>query len=217
MRLSLRPVRPTDEQVVRDAHEQLRTDNFEFALGLDNDMAWVDYIELLDRRLNEPPEPWVPSTFLLAVVDDNIVGRTSIRHGLNDYLHAVGGHIGFGVLPSYRRRGYATEILRQSIVIARSHGVDRVPCYLRRGQCFIRSGNHSVRRRTGEHRRRSFGRTAHAEVLDHLITAAPAAAGSLPQTGRSGTPDNAPDNHGRRRPSRRHSAARMRRHRISAG
>lgn len=126
MRLSLRPVRPTDEQVVRNAHEQLRTDNFEFALGLDNDMAWVDYIELLDRRLNEPPEPWVPSTFLLAVVDNNIVGRTSIRHGLNEYLLAVGGHIGFGVLPSYRRRGYATDILRQSIVIARSLGVDRV-------------------------------------------------------------------------------------------
>ncbi|MEO1057463.1 MAG: GNAT family N-acetyltransferase [Actinomycetota bacterium] len=126
MRLDLRPVRPTDEQVVRDAHEQLRTDNFEFALGLDNDMTWADYIELLDQRLTEPPEPWVPSTFLLAAVDGDIVGRTSIRHRLNDYLQEVGGHIGFGVLPMQRRRGYATEILRQSIVIARSHGVDRV-------------------------------------------------------------------------------------------
>jgi predicted acetyltransferase len=38
----------------------------------------------------------------------------------------VGGHIGYGVLAQYRRRGYATEILRQSLVVARSVGVGRV-------------------------------------------------------------------------------------------
>jgi len=37
-----------------------------------------------------------------------------------------GGHIGYGVLREHRRRGYATEILRQSLVVARAEGVDRV-------------------------------------------------------------------------------------------
>jgi len=30
------------------------------------------------------------------------------------------------VLPQFRRRGYATEILRQALVMARSLGIDRV-------------------------------------------------------------------------------------------
>ncbi len=65
------------------------------------------------------------STWLVAEVDGEIVGRTSIRHELNAYLAFHGGHIGYGVRPAFRRRGHATEILRQSLVIARSYGVDR--------------------------------------------------------------------------------------------
>ncbi|MGA2012191.1 MAG: GNAT family N-acetyltransferase [Solirubrobacteraceae bacterium] len=68
----------------------------------------------------------MPATFLVAEVDGAIVGRASIRHELNDHLAAVGGHSGYGVRPGSRRRGYASEIVRQSLTVARAEVVGRV-------------------------------------------------------------------------------------------
>ena len=64
--------------------------------------------------------------FLVAEVAGQLVGRTSIRHELNEFLAREGGHIGYGVVAEHRHRGYATAILRISLIIARAVGIDRV-------------------------------------------------------------------------------------------
>ena len=70
---------------------------------------------------------WVPSSTLLAVDEnDRLVGFIDIRHRLNDYLAEFGGHIGYSVRKSERRKGYATQMLTQALDVAKSLGIDKV-------------------------------------------------------------------------------------------
>ena len=66
------------------------------------------------------------STFWLVEDHERVVGAANIRHRLNDSLLNIGGHIGYGIRPSARKKGYATEILRQALIVARAEGVERV-------------------------------------------------------------------------------------------
>ncbi|WP_067470532.1 GNAT family N-acetyltransferase [Nocardia amamiensis] len=125
----LRPLRVSDEQVVRAAHEAMADDHgFPFTLGLTPAMTWPQYPSMLEdyRQEINLPDGIVAATYLVATVDDQIVGRASIRHTLNDALNRRGGHIGYAVLAQYRRRGYGTAILRHSLTIARAIGIDRI-------------------------------------------------------------------------------------------
>jgi predicted acetyltransferase len=126
--LRLRPLRAEDEAAFTAGHRAMAAEGFTFGLGYEPGKPWCTYLkEQQDHRHGRNlPARHVPGTFLVAEVAGEIVGRTSIRFRLNDFLAEQGGHIGYGVLLQHRRRGYATEILRQSLIIARAAGVDRV-------------------------------------------------------------------------------------------
>jgi len=70
------------------------------------------------------PEGHVPATTLWWVDDEEYLGRLTIRHRLTDHLLNVGGHIGYDVRPSARRRGHATAMLAAALPVARGLGID---------------------------------------------------------------------------------------------
>jgi predicted acetyltransferase len=126
--MKLRPLTFADEAQALQAHKELAADNFEFLLGYTDGMAWPDYLQILDNLFTGTnlPEGKVQATFLIAENDGELVGRSSIRHELNDFLFSVGGHIGYGVRPNYRRQGFATEILKQSLTYINQLGITEV-------------------------------------------------------------------------------------------
>jgi len=126
--LRLRPPRPEDEAAFAAGHRAKAAQGFTFGLGYQPGKPWASYLKELEdhRHGRNLPAGHVPGTFLVAAVAQEIVGRASIRFMLNAFLTERGGHIGYCVLPQHRRRGYATEILRQSLIIVRAAGVDRV-------------------------------------------------------------------------------------------
>ena len=46
---------------------------------------------------------------------NRIIGAVNIRHSLTEHLFNAGGHIGYGIRPSERRKGYATKLLALSL------------------------------------------------------------------------------------------------------
>lgn len=92
-----------------------------------HDEAFARFVEAVRaERLEQTPRPdgYVPDTELWWVEGDEFLGRIGIRHRLTPMLLEMGGHIGYDVRPSARRRGHATEMLRQALTVAHELGID---------------------------------------------------------------------------------------------
>jgi predicted acetyltransferase len=94
---------------------------------LRDDAAFERFVAAIvaDRLEATPrPEGFVPSTELWWVDGDVFLGRIAVRHRLTPMLFELGGHIGYDVRPTARRRGHATEMLRQALPVAHGLGID---------------------------------------------------------------------------------------------
>lgn len=73
----------------------------------------------------ELKEGFVPDTTMILVNDEGeYVGIFNLRHYLNDFLANGPGHIGYGIGSKYRRRGYAAEGLRLTLIEAKKIGIE---------------------------------------------------------------------------------------------
>lgn len=92
-----------------------------------NDYHDFDYY-LEHLELKEATKDLVPDSVFFLLDEDRgrLLGAVNIRHYLNDSLLKEGGHIGDGIRPSERRKGYATEIIRLALIECKKLGIDKV-------------------------------------------------------------------------------------------
>ncbi len=88
-----------------------------------------DYLQFTIENHNDMniPQNYVPSStyFLMDKNQDKILGAVNIRHRLNESLLNIGGHVGYGLAPSERKKGYAPTMLALALDLCLSLGITR--------------------------------------------------------------------------------------------
>ncbi len=72
------------------------------------------------------PDGWVPDSRFWLIDDDEFVAKVDIRHRLTEALRLRGGHIGYAVRPTARRRGYGRTVLSLALRPCRDLGLRRI-------------------------------------------------------------------------------------------
>ena len=86
---------------------------------------WVQFTENTKHKETVTPGFVTAHTFF-ALDNDKIVGIINARHELNDYLLNLGGHIGYSVRKSERRKGYAKKMLNYTSKFLFSLGLEKI-------------------------------------------------------------------------------------------
>lgn len=128
--MELHLVTPQDKEAVLSYKEEfiLNGDSMDGTSMLKDADSFESWYEDLQRNSSEETvaEGWVPATLFLAKVDGKLVGMIDIRHRFNDFLAEYGGHIGYSVRKSERRKGYATQMLALALKECKKLGMEKV-------------------------------------------------------------------------------------------
>lgn len=121
-RLTLQDGRP-EYDLLRAMPSENGFMNDAFELSWEDFPAWLATQDRMSKGI-DLPEGYVPQTTYWFYADGVPVGRAKLRHFLSESLRLQGGHIGYGIATPYRRRGYATAMLRLVLAEAASLGIE---------------------------------------------------------------------------------------------
>lgn len=116
--------RATHERALLEFASEFREEGDpRFDLLLENPDEYFALAETFERGL-DLPEDRVPMSHYLFFANSRLVGMSRLRRRLIPVLCLDGGHIGYEVRKSERRKGFATAILRRSLTEARRIGIE---------------------------------------------------------------------------------------------
>lgn len=124
------PSKNLKEQIIDFRNEFYQNNEMHIPGGAKLDMIenideWIKYVQDLEKGITS--DGFVSSTVLIGVVNEKIVGIIDLRHRLNDWLKKNGGgNIGYAVRPSERRKGYASEMVKQALEFYKKNNVEFV-------------------------------------------------------------------------------------------
>lgn len=125
-------VQPTEHyagQVMAYRREMLDNhDSLDGCAGLEDTESFAEWVDFENRLKKRYGENCTPSSVYLAVrvSDDCLVGIIDFRHRLSEFLFQYGGHIGYSVRSTERRKGYASQMLHLVLEKCREHGLSKV-------------------------------------------------------------------------------------------
>ena len=120
-------IEPMDElkpELVALAEEYRAAGDERFREVIEDFFGYMRQIAFYAAGVNLPPGHVRSDTFFLAR-GGKVIGRSALRHHLTPALEREGGHIGYDIRPSARRRGYGTLILALTLEEARRLGLAR--------------------------------------------------------------------------------------------
>ena len=123
--LDIRPLAEGDEAAFLAGLDEWRGEGLDWHTFVWKEgMTHAEHLRILENESRgiELPEGRVPHTSLYGFLDGEIVGRCSVRHRLNENLKKRGGHIGYGVAPRFRKRGFGTQLLRAGLALLKQIG-----------------------------------------------------------------------------------------------
>lgn len=87
---------------------------------------WLEIVTSIEKEKLSRDYIHASTFFSMRQSDNKIIGSIQLRHSLTEELKEHGGHIGYGIRPTERRKGYGKRQLLLVLEVARKMGIPKV-------------------------------------------------------------------------------------------